>query len=49
MSPRRDVPAKDLRCYGRAGAVQASVPGSVKPSREAKVSLRLETGFPPRA
>ena len=26
MSLHRDLPAKDVRCYGREGAVQAPVP-----------------------
>jgi len=44
MSRHRDLPAKDLRCNGREGAVQAPVPIRVKPSREANLSLiRLET------
>jgi hypothetical protein len=46
MSPRRDVPAKDLRCYGREGAVQASRPlfGLSHP-RGKQILTRLETGF----
>src|SRR5437660_1641454 len=46
MSPRRDIPAKDLRCYGREGAVQAPVPSSGQAFARGKVVLtRLETGF----